>query len=177
MKKFSSLKEDFAQRSLWVNYRSSAVFPFFLGEHEDTILVFQNYWLWKSNIKNVIANIYIRDSSGTLAFSESIDIKSHNEISIKKLIYGGIKLNSGTIEIELIANNKSIAEIQEAIGADHLIYQDLDGLIRAVSHDNSSITGFDDSCFSGKYITDDITVEYLEKLESTRSDGAKKRKV
>ena len=78
---------------------------------------------------------------------------------------------------ELIANNKSIAEIKEAIGADHLIYQDLDGLIRAVSHDNSSITGFDDSCFSGKYITDDITVEYLEKLESTRSDGAKKRKV
>ena len=57
------------------------------------------------------------------------------------------------------------------------LYQDLDGLIRAVNHDNSSITGFDDSCFSGKYITDDITVEYLEKLESTRSDGAKKRKV
>jgi amidophosphoribosyltransferase len=78
---------------------------------------------------------------------------------------------------ELIANNKSIAEITEAIGADHLIYQDLDGLIRAVSHDNSSITGFDDSCFSGKYITDDITAEYLEKLESARSDGAKKRKV
>ena len=78
---------------------------------------------------------------------------------------------------ELIANNKSIAEIKEAIGADHLIYQDLDGLIRAVSHDNSSITGFDDSCFSGKYITDDITTEYLEKLESMRSDGAKKRKV
>ena len=104
IKKSSSLKEDFAQRSLWVNYRSSAVFPFFIGEHEDTILVFQNYWLWKSNIKNIIANIYIRNSSGTLAFSESIDIKSHNEISIKKLIYGGIKLNSGTIEIELIAN-------------------------------------------------------------------------
>ena len=78
---------------------------------------------------------------------------------------------------ELIANNKSIAEIKEAIGADHLIYQDLDGLIRAVSHDNSSITGFDDSCFSGKYITDDITAEYLEKLAGTRSDGAKKRKV
>ena len=104
IKKSSSLKEDFAQRSLWVNYRSSAVFPFFIGEHEDTILVFQNYWLWKSNIKNIIANIYIRDSSGTLASSESIDIKSHNEISIKKLIYGGIKINSGTIEIELIAN-------------------------------------------------------------------------
>ena len=78
---------------------------------------------------------------------------------------------------ELIANNKSVAEIKEAIGADHLIYQDLDGLIRAVSHDNSSITGFDDSCFSGKYITDDVTAEYLEKLESIRNDDAKKIKV
>jgi len=78
---------------------------------------------------------------------------------------------------ELIANKKTTQEIQKEIGADHLIYQDLEALIRAVSHDNSSITGFDDSCFSGKYITDDITVEYLEKLESTRSDGAKKRKV
>ena len=78
---------------------------------------------------------------------------------------------------ELIANNKSVAEIKEAIGADHLIYQDLNGLIRAVSHDNSSITGFDDSCFSGKYVTDDVTAEYLEKLESIRSDDAKKIKV
>ena len=78
---------------------------------------------------------------------------------------------------ELIANNKSVAEIKEAIGADHLIYQDLNGLIRAVSHDNSSITGFDDSCFSGKYITDDVTAEYLEKLESIRNDDAKKIKV
>jgi amidophosphoribosyltransferase len=78
---------------------------------------------------------------------------------------------------ELIANNKSVAEIKEAIGADHLIYQDLNGLIRAVSHDNSSITGFDDSCFSGKYVTDDVTAEYLEKLESIRNDDAKKIKV
>ena len=78
---------------------------------------------------------------------------------------------------ELIANNKSVAEIKETIGADHLIYQDLSGLIRAVSHDNSSITGFDDSCFSGKYVTDDVTAEYLEKLESIRNDDAKKIKV
>ena len=78
---------------------------------------------------------------------------------------------------ELIANNKSVTEIKEAIGADHLIYQDLNGLIRAVSHDNSSITGFDDSCFSGKYVTDDVTAEYLEKLESIRNDDAKKIKV
>ena len=77
---------------------------------------------------------------------------------------------------ELIASNKTVTEIQKEIGADHLIYQDLDALIRAVSHDNSSITGFDDSCFSGSYITNDITSDYLEKLEIARNDVAKMKK-
>ncbi|MDG1016535.1 MAG: amidophosphoribosyltransferase, partial [Woeseiaceae bacterium] len=59
---------------------------------------------------------------------------------------------------ELIANRKTTQEIQKEIGADYLIYQDLEALKRAVSHDNSSITGFDDSCFSGNYITNDVSV-------------------
>lgn len=103
MSKSSSLKKDFSQRSLWVNYRSSAIFPFFTGASEDTILVFQNYWIWKSNIKNIIANLFIRDFDGRLMFSESIQIKSHNELSIKKIIQRK-EINSGTVEIELVAN-------------------------------------------------------------------------
>ena len=59
---------------------------------------------------------------------------------------------------ELIANKRTTQEIQKEIGADYLIYQDLEALKRAVSHDNSSITGFDDSCFSGNYITNDVSV-------------------
>ncbi|MDC1332630.1 hypothetical protein N8317_04060 [Gammaproteobacteria bacterium] len=104
MNKSSNLKKDFAQRALWVNYRSSAIFPFFIGEREDTVLVFQNYWKWKSGISTVIANIFIRDPNGQLAFSDSIEIKTHNEISIKEIFKRSLDLNSGTIEIEVIGN-------------------------------------------------------------------------
>ena len=74
---------------------------------------------------------------------------------------------------ELIANGRTIDEIEEIIGADRLIYQDLNGLVRAVRHGNSAITEFDTSCFSGEYVTGDVTPEYLSDLESRRNDNAK----
>ena len=74
---------------------------------------------------------------------------------------------------ELIANGRSVEEVQQIIGADRLIYLDLHGLVRSVRHDNSAITEFDTSCFSGEYITGDVTPEYLRKLEKVRSDDAK----
>ncbi len=74
---------------------------------------------------------------------------------------------------ELIANGRTVEEIQTAIGADRLIYQDLQGLIRSVRHDNSRITEFDTSCFSGEYVTGDVTDEYLDELEKRRNDAAK----
>ena len=77
---------------------------------------------------------------------------------------------------ELIASRKTTQEIQKEIGADYLIYQDIEALKRAVSHDNSSITGFDDSCFSGNYITNDVSVEYLEELQNSRNDAAKRQR-
>ena len=75
---------------------------------------------------------------------------------------------------ELIANGRTIEEIQEIIGADRLIYQDLHGLIRSVRHGNSAIREFDTSCFSGEYVTGDVTKEYLDELEMRRNDAAKK---
>ena len=74
---------------------------------------------------------------------------------------------------ELIANGRSVDEICRLIGADRLIYQDLHGLIRSVRHDNSRITEFDTSCFSGEYVTGDVSREYLDKIEALRNDGAK----
>ena len=74
---------------------------------------------------------------------------------------------------ELIANGRSIEEIQELIGADRLIYQDLHGLVRSVRHDNSDISEFDTSCFSGEYVTGDVTEEYLDEVERRRNDSAK----
>ena len=77
---------------------------------------------------------------------------------------------------ELVANGRDVDEICEIIGADRLIYQDLHGLIRSVRHDNSNITEFDTSCFSGEYITGDVSPEYLQSIEAERSDHAKTRK-
>ena len=74
---------------------------------------------------------------------------------------------------ELIANGRTVDEIREIIGADRLIYQDLHGLIRSVRHDNSDIREFDTSCFSGEYVTGDVTKEYLSELEQVRNDQAK----
>jgi amidophosphoribosyltransferase len=77
---------------------------------------------------------------------------------------------------ELIANGRSVEEVQELIGADRLIYQDLHGLIRSVRHDNSAIREFDTSCFSGEYVTGDVTSEYLGDLEKRRNDAAKQER-
>ena len=74
---------------------------------------------------------------------------------------------------ELIANGRTVEEIETLIGADRLIYQDLHGLIRSVRHGNSDITEFDTSCFSGEYVTGDVTTEYLHELEQRRNDAAK----
>src|SRR5210317_1041263 len=82
----------------------------------------------------------------------------------------GIDMPAAT---ELIANGRDIKEIEELIGADRLIYQDLNGLVRSVRHGNSAITEFDTSCFSGEYVTGDVTPEYLSELESRRNDAAK----
>ncbi|HET9473151.1 MAG TPA: amidophosphoribosyltransferase [Steroidobacteraceae bacterium] len=74
---------------------------------------------------------------------------------------------------ELVASSRSDDEVARLIGADWLIYQDLADLIAACEHDHSSIKEFDTSCFSGNYVTGDVTPEYLARLESERSDFAK----
>jgi amidophosphoribosyltransferase len=74
---------------------------------------------------------------------------------------------------ELIAHGRSEQEVQQLIGADWLIYQTLEDLVRAVQHDNADIHEFDASCFSGEYVTGDITPEYLRKIEAARSDSVK----
>ena len=76
---------------------------------------------------------------------------------------------------ELIANNKSISEIRKYIGADELIYQNLDDLKRSAYTGNPNIKNFEDSVFSGNYCTGDITQSYLQSLENSRSDSTRTR--
>lgn len=76
---------------------------------------------------------------------------------------------------ELIAHEKSIAEIAQYIGADELIFQDLSALYEAASNENPALQQFEDSVFTGNYITGDVTPAYLEKLADQRGDPSKKQ--
>ncbi len=74
---------------------------------------------------------------------------------------------------EFIARDRDTNQICKAIGADKLIYQDLNDLIWCVQQGNKAITTFDCSCFNGQYVTDDIDKSYLAHIESLRGDLAK----
>ena len=74
---------------------------------------------------------------------------------------------------ELFPSGRTVDEVARLIGADWLIYQDLEDLIAAVKHEDARIEEFDTSCFSGEYVTGDVTPEYLERLQLERSDAAK----
>ena len=74
---------------------------------------------------------------------------------------------------EFIAHNRTVDEICEAIGADWLIYQDIDDLITSVKAGNPSVTNFDTSCFTGEYITGDVDEAYLENLQQNRRDNTR----
>jgi len=71
---------------------------------------------------------------------------------------------------ELLATGRSDDEICREIGADALIYQDLDALVRDIQRSNPAIKQFDCSCFDGCYVTGDITETYLAEIESARGD-------
>ncbi len=75
---------------------------------------------------------------------------------------------------ELVAHGRSEAEIEREIGADWLIYQDLDGLVESVKHNHSKISDFDTSCFSGKYVAGDISDSYLAAVEAERADNVRR---
>jgi amidophosphoribosyltransferase len=74
---------------------------------------------------------------------------------------------------ELIAHGRTDAEVEELIGADWLIFQDLEDLVAASSEGNPAIKRFECSVFDGQYITGDIDSNYLKNLEENRSDTVK----
>ena len=82
----------------------------------------------------------------------------------------GIDMPSVT---ELIAHGRTDDEVGELIGADWIIYQDLDDLIESTQWDNSAVKQFDCSVFNGQYVTGDIDQAYLDNLDAVRNDAAK----
>jgi amidophosphoribosyltransferase len=69
---------------------------------------------------------------------------------------------------ELIAHGRSIEEIREFINADALIYQDVDAMKRVIGALNPRLSGFEASCFDGRYITGDVTEADFAAIEAQR---------
>ena len=67
-------------------------------------------------------------------------------------------------EAELVAHDRTIEEIQQAIGCDALIYQDTEAMKQAIGKLRPGIQGFEASCFDGVYITGDIRDQLVQKV-------------
>ncbi|MBP0632134.1 amidophosphoribosyltransferase [Cupriavidus sp. AcVe19-1a] len=72
---------------------------------------------------------------------------------------------------ELVAHGRTHEEIAKIIGADKLVYQDVEAMKQAVRDINPALKDFDASCFDGRYITGDIDEAYLNRLETARSQA------
>ena len=69
---------------------------------------------------------------------------------------------------ELVAHGRTLEEIRRTIGADALIYQDVEAMKRAVGALNPRLDGFEASCFDGRYVTGDIGDGELDALGAQR---------
>ena len=69
---------------------------------------------------------------------------------------------------ELIAHGRSVEEIRQFIGADALVYQDLEPMQRVVRALNPRLAGFEASCFDGHYITGDVSASDFAAMRMQR---------
>jgi len=76
---------------------------------------------------------------------------------------------------ELIAHGRTDDEVGELIGADWIVYQDLQDLIDAGAEGNDNIRRFECSVFDGQYVTGDVDKAYLDRIEALRNDSAKQK--
>lgn len=72
-------------------------------------------------------------------------------------VYG---INMPTAE-ELVAHDRTVEEIAEVLGCDHLVYLPVEAMREAIT-EGTDIDDLEMSCFTGDYITGDVTEEYLE---------------
>jgi len=82
-------------------------------------------------------------------------------------VYG---IDMPTVE-ELVAHGRTVEDVRQIIGADALIYQDVDAMKHAIGKLNQKISGFDASCFDGVYVTGDIQAEDIARMNASRVKG------
>ena len=69
---------------------------------------------------------------------------------------------------ELVAHGRTDDQVRQLIGADALIYQDVQAMKRAVAALNPAVQGFDASCFDGVYVTGDLDDTDVDRLSRQR---------
>lgn len=74
---------------------------------------------------------------------------------------------------ELVAHNRTEAEVATEIGADLVIFQTLPDLIKSCQQFNPSISQFECSVFTGEYVTGKVSSAYLDSIIELRNDNAK----
>lgn len=74
---------------------------------------------------------------------------------------------------ELVAHDRTEAEIATEIGADLVMFQTIEDLVKSCQQFNPSIKQFECSVFTGKYVTGDVDDAYLQSLVDLRNDNAK----
>lgn len=70
---------------------------------------------------------------------------------------------------ELIAHGRSIDQIAAELAADHLVYQTVDGMNRAILDGQTAVKELEESCFTGEYLAGNVDEEYLSWVESTQT--------
>jgi amidophosphoribosyltransferase len=68
---------------------------------------------------------------------------------------------------ELVAHGRKIPEIATELGADYLIYQEVEDMQSAIL-EGSNVTALEMSCFTGDYVTGTVTPEYLAWVEANQ---------
>ena len=129
-------------------------------------------------------NVLLVDDSIVRGTTSTLIIEMAREMGAKKVYFAsaapavrfpnvyGIDMPSVD---ELVAHGRTDAEVGDMIGADRMIYQDLEDLIRSTQGGGSDIASFDCSVFDGNYVTGDIDEAYLAGLEALRNDDKMKK--
>jgi amidophosphoribosyltransferase len=69
---------------------------------------------------------------------------------------------------EFVARDRSVEQVAEILGADHLLYQEVGEMLAGVSDAGEGERKFCDACFTGCYPTGDVTPRMLETIEDER---------
>nr|CCA84352.1 amidophosphoribosyltransferase [Ralstonia syzygii R24] len=126
-------------------------------------------------------NVLIVDDSIVRGTTSSEIVQMARDAGAKKVIFAsaappvkfpnvyGIDMPTRS---ELVAHGRTHDEIARIIGADQLVYQDVEDMKRAVRDVNPALRDFEASCFDGHYVTGDIDEAYLDRLEASRNSPA-----